>query len=203
MNRNGHPATLVASHPGNTNAVKHGAHSSRSIEPRAAEIVAGMSESFEFSLAQRIALEQAARCIAILEAIDRDLEERGLVDKRGEARSILSHRARISRQLDREMAKIAPAIERQTADQQASAPPGRSDYVAELQRIALGQDTTATARDRVAALRELQQIEDSSAREITTVHLTIPAERLDPVTRRRLKDRADPDDDSDGPDYAR
>jgi len=57
--------------------------------------------------------------------------------------------------------------------------------VAELQRIARGQDT-ATARDRIAAIRELREIEASSAREVTTVRLAVPAERLDPVIRRRL-----------------
>jgi hypothetical protein len=189
MNKNGNPGSLVASHPGNTNAMKSGVYSSRFIEPRAAEIVADLTESFEFSVVQRIAVEQAARSMAILEAIDRDLDERGLVDKRGEARSLLNHRSRISGQLDRELAKIAPAIERQLSVAQPASPPGHSDLVAELQRIAHGQDTTATARDRIAAMRELREIKASSAGDVTVVHLTVPAERLDPVTRRRLDAR--------------
>jgi hypothetical protein len=154
MNKHGNPGSLVASHPGNTNAVKYGVYSSRFIESRAAEIAAGFTESFEFSIAQRIAVEQVARSMAILEAIDRDLDERGLVDERGEARSLLNHRSRISRQLDRELAKIAPSMERQAADKQAPSQPGRSEYVAELQRIALGQNTTASARDRVFGTRQ-------------------------------------------------
>jgi hypothetical protein len=158
MNTNGNPGTLVASHPGNTNAVKHGVHSPRLIEPRAAEIVAHLTESFEFSVAQRIAVEQVARCIAIIEALDRDLDERGLVDKRGQPRHLLNHRSRTSRQLDQWLAKIASSMERQTA----GAEPvnvGRPDYVLELQRIALGQDTAASARDRVSALKELMSID--------------------------------------------
>jgi hypothetical protein len=177
MNNNGNPRTLVASHPGNTNALKYGVHSSQSIEPRAAEIVSHLTESFEFSVPQRIAVEQVGRFIAILEAIDRDLDDRGLVDKRGEARSLLNHRSRISRQLDRELAKIAPSIERQTADRQAPSQPGRSDYVAELQRIALGQDTAASTRDRVSALKELVEI-DSEPGEATVVYFNIPADRM-------------------------
>src|SRR5687767_5623214 len=101
MNENGNPSTLVPSHPGNTNAAKYGVYSPRLIEQRAAEIATELTRSFEFSIVQRIAVEQVARCTAILEAIDRDFDERGVVDKRGEARSLLNHRSRISRQLDR------------------------------------------------------------------------------------------------------
>ena len=173
MNKNGNPGSLVASHPGNTNAIKSGVYSSRSIEPRAAEIAGSLTESFEFSVVQRIAVEQVARSMAVLEAIDRDLDERGVVDKRGEARSLLKYRSRISAQLDRELAKIAPAIERQLKVDQPASTPGDSDLVAELRRIALGQDTTATARDRIAAIRELRDIKASLPREMTTVNMTI------------------------------
>jgi hypothetical protein len=38
MNNDGHPETLVASQPGNANALKHGVHSPRLIQARAAEI---------------------------------------------------------------------------------------------------------------------------------------------------------------------
>ena len=40
MNENGNPATLQASHPDNTSALKHGIYSrdGRSLEPRAREI---------------------------------------------------------------------------------------------------------------------------------------------------------------------
>jgi len=77
MNPKGNPGSLVASHPGNANAVKYGVYSSRFIEPRAAEIVAYLTESFEFSVVQRIVVEQAARSMAILEAIDRDARRTG------------------------------------------------------------------------------------------------------------------------------
>lgn len=177
MNRNGNPSTLVASHPGNTNAAKYGVYSPRLIEPRAAEIAAELTCAFEFSIAQRIAVEQVARCIAILEAIDRDLDEGGVVDKRGEPRSLLNYRSRISRQLDLWLSKIAPSIERQTADKQAPSHPGRSDYVAELQRIALGYDTTASARDRLSANKELLAI-DSAPGDSVVVHLHFPDDHL-------------------------
>jgi hypothetical protein len=145
MNKYGNPGTLVAAHPGNTNAVKHGAYSSRLIESRAAEIVAHLTQSFDFTVAQRIAVEQVGSCIAILEAVDRELDERGLVDKRGQARSLLNHRSSISRQLGQWLAKIESPIDRQSAGEQ-TAVVGRSDYVREYQWIGLGQDTSASAR---------------------------------------------------------
>lgn len=83
MNKRGHPESLVASHPGNLNAVKQGIHSSRLIQARAAEVAAELTQSFQFSVAERLAVQEAARCIAILEAIDRDLDQRGLVDDEG------------------------------------------------------------------------------------------------------------------------
>lgn len=159
MNKGGNPESLVASHPGNQNAVKHGVHSSRLIQARASEIASELTQSFEFSPPERLAVQEAARCIAILEAIDRDFDARGLVDSDGAPRYLLNHRSRISRQLEQWLQTISAAIERN----QASDPePLRADfpeYVRALQAIALGRDTTATARDRLAALRELLKLE--------------------------------------------
>lgn len=175
MNKNGNPGTLVASHPGNTNAVKYGVHSPRLIEPRAAEIVAHLTESFEFTIVQRIAVEQAARCIAIIEAIDRDLDERGLFGKRGDPRYLLNHRSRTSRELERWLAQIASAMERQSASIPADV--GRTEYVAELQRIATGRDSTASARDRVSAAKALLNIESASKAETSAVTVILRTDK--------------------------
>lgn len=172
MNTNGNPGTLVPSHPGNTNAAKYGVHSSRLIEPRANEIEEGLVRSFEFTATQRIAVLEVAHCMAILEAIDLDLDERGLIDKRGEPRYLLNLRSRISRQLDHWLAKISPAIDRQTAREHDQRDVGRLDYVRELQRIALGDDSTATARDRLAAIERLSKL-DSGPGAITQVTLHV------------------------------
>ena len=153
MNTRGHPESLVASQPGNLNAVKQGVHSPRLIQARAAEVAAELTRSFEFSPAERIAVDEAARCIAVLEAIDRDLDQRGLVDKKGAPRYLLNHRSRTSRQLEQWQEKITAAIERKAA---SDPPPVRADfpdYVRALQRIALGHDPNASARDRLAAFK--------------------------------------------------
>ena len=57
-------------------------------QARAAEIASELTQSFEFSPAERLAVQEAARCIAILEAIDRDLDQRG-----GAAKTLASARA--------------------------------------------------------------------------------------------------------------
>ena len=159
MNKRGNPESLVASHPGNQNAVKHGVHSTRLIQERAAEIASELTETFEFSPPERLAVQEAARCIAILEAIDRDFDARGLVDNEGAPRYLLNHRSRISRQLEQWLQQISAAIERNQASEPEPLRADFPEYVRALQAIALGRDTTATARDRLAALRELLKLE--------------------------------------------
>src|SRR6266516_4385691 len=158
MNKRGNPRSLVAAQPGNLNAVKQGVHSPRLIQKRAAEIAAELVDSADFLPAERLAVHEAARCIAILEAIDRDLDQRGLVDEEGKPRYLLNHRSRTSRQLEHWLEKVSAAIERQAATEQAPLRGDFPDYVRALQRIALGQDPTGTARDRLAALEELLKL---------------------------------------------
>jgi hypothetical protein len=172
MNKRGNPKSLVAAHPGNLNALKQGVHSPRLIQARAGEIATELTQSFEFSPAERLAAHEAARCIAILEAIDRDLDQHGLVDREGQPRYLLNHRSRTSRQLEHWLEKVSTAIERKATSEQ---PPSRGDfpdYVRALQRIALGQDATATARDRLAALKELLELGSKG----TTSYLERPAQ---------------------------
>ena len=172
MNTRGNPNSLVASQPGNLNAAKEGVHSPRLIQARAAEIASELTQSFEFSPAELLAVHEAARCIAILEAIDRDLDQRGLVDREGQPRYLLNHRSRTSRQLEHWLEKVSAAIEREGTSAQAPSRGDFSDYVRALQRIALGQDATATARDRLAALKELLELGAKG----TTSYLERPAQ---------------------------
>ena len=172
MNKRGNSKSLVASHPGNLNAAKQGVHSPRLIQARAAEIATELTQSFEFSPAERLAVHEAARCIAILEAIDRDLDQRGLVDKDGQPRYLLNHRSRTSRQLEQWLEKVQAAIERRATTEQAPSRADFPDYVRALQRIALGHDAAATVRDRLTALKELLELGPNG----TTSYLERPAQ---------------------------
>jgi hypothetical protein len=178
MNRQGYPQTLVASHPGNLNAAKNGVHSPRLIQARAVEIADELAAGYEFTPAERLAVHEAARCIAILEAIDRDLDERGLVDRDGSPRYLLNHRSRTSRHLEHWLERVTVAVERQTTSQPEPTRADFPDYVRALQRIALGQEPTATARDQLAALKELLKLGIRG----TTSYLERPGEAE--ITRR-------------------
>jgi hypothetical protein len=82
------------------------------IAARATEIEDELTRSFDFSVTQRFAVNEVARLAATLEAIDSDIAERGVVDKRGEPRSVLNLRSRYARQLNHCLTKIAPVIVR-------------------------------------------------------------------------------------------
>lgn len=93
--------------------------------------------------------------MAILSAIDRDLDERGLLDRKGRPHYLLEHRFRVSRQLNQWLTKVSETIERQNATKDDLSAVDRATYIRELQRIALGKDSSASARDRLSALRHL------------------------------------------------
>jgi len=157
MNPRGHPDTLVASHPENSNAVRHGAYSPRAIAPRAAEIEEELKGESELPPIEALAAGEAARCLAILEAIDRDLDERGIVDPRGKARSILDYRARISRQLEKWIQRLDGYDERASSEHLAL-DGEHENYVARLQRIALGHDRRAGLGEQLTALKQLLKL---------------------------------------------
>ena len=100
MNKNGHPATLVAVQPGNTSAVKSGVYSEtgRVLAPRAREIAELILCAAHTSPLDRIAAEEVGSLIALVEAIDGDLATTGLT-KKGEARSLLKLRIQYSRRI--------------------------------------------------------------------------------------------------------
>ena len=111
--------------------------------------------------------------MAILEAIDRDLDERGVVDKQGKPRYLLDKRVRVSRQLEQWLAKVDSSVDpRPTASESLRGE--FADYVRALQRIALGQDADASTRDRLGALKELLKLGHSG----TTAYLEGPGPRL-------------------------
>jgi hypothetical protein len=171
VNEKGYRETLIAAQPANFNAVKHGVHSPRLIGARAAEIQAELFTAFEFSAVQRLAVYELSRNMAILEAIDRELDNRGLVDKRGKPHYLLGQRSRTSKQLERWLEKLSDEIDKpsSTPDQSRGE---TEDYVRELQRIALRQDRSATTRDRLIALKELLRLGDRG----TTSYLETPPE---------------------------
>jgi hypothetical protein len=70
VNTDGHPATLVAAHPGNTNAVRSGIYSrtGRVLAPRAREIADEIMSSPYVSSFDALGAEEVASLVALLEA---------------------------------------------------------------------------------------------------------------------------------------
>lgn len=101
MNRKGTPSNLVAAHPGNTNAAKMGVYSPRLLAPRAREVADALMAAPQAAPLDQIAAEEIGSLVALLEAIDADLDEHGLTTGKGEARSLLDLRVRVSGRLER------------------------------------------------------------------------------------------------------
>jgi hypothetical protein len=151
VNRKGNPATLVAAQPGNQNALRYGVHSERALAARAEEVRTLLIAELGIGREHWVVVHEVARLAAIIDAIDSDLDERGLTDRKGKVRYLVDARARYSRQLERWYEKLPAGL--------ASAAPSRldgdrSDYVAELQRIAL-RDRSVSTRDRLRSLQLL------------------------------------------------
>ena len=64
MNRDGHPQTLVAAHPGNRNAERHGLYSPRTLARRAREIADALMELPHVQPLDVLAAEEIGSVIA-------------------------------------------------------------------------------------------------------------------------------------------
>jgi hypothetical protein len=101
VNNDGHPATLVAAHPENTNAVKSGVYSrtGRVLSPRAAEIADTIMSCALIREPDEFAAAEVGRLVALIEAMDEEIAKNGLT-RRGDVRSIVKLRLQASRRLE-------------------------------------------------------------------------------------------------------
>lgn len=96
MNKRGHPATLVASHPENANAAKAGVYSARLRAPRVAEIEAALEDRPAREVRCEIIRHDVAGLWALLEAIDAAFEGRAL-NSRSQVKELVATRLRLSK----------------------------------------------------------------------------------------------------------
>jgi hypothetical protein len=179
MNAKGTPSNLVAAHPGNLNALRSGAHSPRLIAARAAEIISEFEGVDRLDDEVRVALRELARLEALIEAIDRDLDDRGVTDRDGNERYLLQRRERYSRQLMETTKRVAESRARAPRTAPDDVVGEARDYVRQLQAIALGYDLDASVSERIAALKLLLALGSSG----TTSYFepTPPPRHDDPV----------------------
>lgn len=128
---------LVAAHPGNKNAQRHGAYSEdgRALAPRAREIADSLMAAPHTVPLDEIAAVEIGRLIALIEAIDEDLTRRGLTDRTGKARSLVDLRLRASGRLERWLREFG------------ATPASRVEWV---ERVARGETLASIVRDEVA-----------------------------------------------------
>jgi hypothetical protein len=109
-NPTGHTATLVAKHPGNTNATRHGVYSPRAHETRALEIHEELLGLPWIAECDSLAVCELSRLLARVELIDAALDADGrLEDSKGRARALLDHRLRASRRLQELLTALGTA----------------------------------------------------------------------------------------------
>ncbi len=103
MNHQGHPATLRASHPANLSATKSGvfSRSGRVLAPRAAEIAGEVMDAGHVVGLDRFGAEEIGSLLALIEALDHELERRGPVTRDGSPRKVADLRLRASGRLER------------------------------------------------------------------------------------------------------
>jgi len=96
-----HPNLLKGAPPANQNGVKSGAWGNgQALEPRVQELVEAIQAQPHTAPIDEMGAREIARLIALIEACDQDIEERGLTrQKSGEVRSIVDLRLRASGKL--------------------------------------------------------------------------------------------------------
>jgi hypothetical protein len=140
MNPNGYPATLTPAGEGNTLAAPHGLWSDRVLAPRIEAYRERLLALPHVADVDEAAVDECARLLARIEALDADIDERGHFGKRG-ARSLLEHRARLSRELRSWLASLG------------ALPAARADWVSKL----TGRSVNDEIRRRLDALDEQER----------------------------------------------
>ena len=103
-NANGHPTTLVAAQPGNVNALRTGLWSGAALakDPAVRELAEAVMASPMTDTLDEVGAVEIAKLLVLIDRVDADLAERGIVRPRtGEPRALLDHRRRLSGQLER------------------------------------------------------------------------------------------------------
>ena len=103
----GNRETLVARHDGNLNAAKSGIYSrtGRVLAPRVEEVARQILDASHAHQLDQLGAEEIARLVVLIEAVDDEIDKRGLTSGRGSPRAaLLDIRLRASGRLERWLA---------------------------------------------------------------------------------------------------
>jgi hypothetical protein len=100
VNKQGHKQSLVAAHPGNSNAAKSGFYSPRLLQGRIDEVEQAIANESVEDLGIEFYRSEIARLLVLRDAADEELSS-GVVGRGGKPKALVDQRLRISRQLER------------------------------------------------------------------------------------------------------
>ena len=107
MNSQGHSKTLEARHEGNMNAFRSGVYSPRYLAEFAEPFVEEVMAATHIEPIDRFAVEETGLVRGWISLMDDDLLRKGLFNRKGEPRTLLTHRLRASKQLERYLVELA------------------------------------------------------------------------------------------------
>jgi hypothetical protein len=110
VNKQGHPETLIAAHPGNANALRSGVFSEAARAHRVRELEAAIAERDTREAVTDVLRREVAALAALGEAMDESLAQDGIRGRNGEPRNLLPLRLRLTDRLLRSLDAYARAM---------------------------------------------------------------------------------------------
>lgn len=110
MNKDGHPETLVAAHPGNANALKSGVFSQAARMQRVHEIEGEISARDTNEVVTEVLRREVAALAALSEVMDESLANDGIRGRSGDPRNLVTLRFRLNDRLRRSLDAYAAAM---------------------------------------------------------------------------------------------
>jgi len=158
MNENGHPETLIGSHPANQNAVKAGVYSERVRRAKEDETRQRLRTLPADQMATEELFEEHVRLRALRDLLDADLKKYGVSNRRGDARRQVGQRLRLADKIERSISQMRAELER-VPDGEPEADAGSDEArlarFSELRAMAFGECSDVSCRDQIAAIKEL------------------------------------------------
>jgi hypothetical protein len=106
MNPKGHPATLQHRQPGNANARRSGVYSPDFLAEFTRPFIDEVMATAHIQPCDHFAAEETGRLRAWAAAMDDDLLIKGLLNRKGEPRTLLALRLRTSKQIERYLVEL-------------------------------------------------------------------------------------------------
>lgn len=125
LNSRGHAQTLVAAHAGNSNALNHGAFSPAYLRPLIESLAAELAPLSAREIASLALRIEIAALMSLNARFDASLTEDGVLNRKGEPRTLVDHRHRGSRRL-LEAVVALDKLEEPVAQASASPPHSKS-----------------------------------------------------------------------------